>query len=81
MKRGKATREVLAQTFDYAAFADGLKWEDVDRLCQKRHSTDLATIFAKTFGKTINKGRSQSTASRSSPKFLAQKSSTLRCTT
>jgi hypothetical protein len=56
MKRGKATREVLAQTFDYAAFADGLKWEDVDRLCQKRHSTDLATIFAKTFGKTINKG-------------------------
>jgi hypothetical protein len=56
MKRGKATREVLAQTFEYAAFADCLNWEDVDRLCLKRHSSDLATIFATTFGKAINKG-------------------------
>ena len=54
MKRGKATREVLAQTFDYAAFADSLNWQDVDLLCQKCHSSDLASAFSKTFGRSLD---------------------------
>ena len=55
LKRGEAKREVIGQIFDYAAHVSRLDWEDIDALCQKRHSQNLEAAFQECFGRPLAK--------------------------
>jgi hypothetical protein len=54
-KRGKAPREVISQLLDYAAFVDGLSWDDLEKYCQKRHKKTIDAACQEVFGRVFPK--------------------------
>ncbi len=53
LKRGLAPREVMAQVIDYGAYVSGLRWDDIERLCQRRHGAALDAACRSCFGRPL----------------------------
>ncbi len=54
-KRGKAPRDVISQLLDYAAYADGLTWADLEPHCKKRQGKTLDAACLEVFGRIFPK--------------------------
>lgn len=53
LKKGRTPRDVVGQMLDYASWVTDLSYKDVDDICTKYRSQDLATAFESHFGESI----------------------------
>jgi hypothetical protein len=53
LKRGRTPRDVVGQVLDYASWVKDLSYEDLDLICSKYRSADLASAFHERFDEPI----------------------------
>lgn len=53
LKRGRTPRDVVGQVLDYASWVTDLSYEDLDRLCMKHRSEELASGFQRHFDTSL----------------------------